>query len=226
MLRVVGTHETSAQREWHGEPRHDAIIVLGGGIRDDGTLPTWVTERLDRAIERWTGEYIIPSSAYTVYRPPVLDSRGFPLLEGTVCSEYLQRHGIPADRILPENSSFDTIGNAYFTRTVHCDQQELRRLLVITSEFHMPRAREIFDWVFGMAPSFYSLEYDSTPNTAMEPTALEARRRKEAASLLHLQSTKRRITRLQDLHVWLFSEHGAYAPTGHIDTIGDAVASY
>ena len=46
----------------------------------------------------------------------------------------------PAD-ILEENLALDTIGNAFFARTDHCSLAGWKRLLIITSEFHMDRTR-------------------------------------------------------------------------------------
>ena len=57
-----------------------------------------------------------------------------------------------SSRILAETCSYDTIGNAFFARTVHTDPRGLRRLLIVNSKFHMPRTEAIFRWVFGAAP--------------------------------------------------------------------------
>ena len=44
-------------------------------------------------------------------------------------------------RTLAETTSFDTIGNAFYSRNDHCSLAGWRRLLVITSEFHLARTR-------------------------------------------------------------------------------------
>jgi len=48
--------------------------------------------------------------------------------------------------------SYDTIGNALFTRQMHTDVMNWRRLLILTSKFHMKRSKAIFDWVFSLDP--------------------------------------------------------------------------
>ena len=49
--------------------------------------------------------------------------------------------GVDERDVFVETTSFDTIGNAFFARTDHCSLAGWKRLLVITSEFHMDRTR-------------------------------------------------------------------------------------
>jgi len=37
--------------------------------------------------------------------------------------------------------AWDTIGNAWFTRVMHTDMTDTRKLLVVTSDFHLPRSQ-------------------------------------------------------------------------------------
>ena len=46
--------------------------------------------------------------------------------------------------------SLDTIGNAFFLRTIHTDVLGVRRLLLITNKWHMARAMAIFEAVFAL----------------------------------------------------------------------------
>ena len=52
---------------------------------------------------------------------------------------------------------------AYYLRTTHTDPARLRKMVVVTNSWHMPRARAIFDYVFQLpltssstSPSSYS----------------------------------------------------------------------
>src|SRR5688572_2863993 len=129
----------------------DAVVVPGGGACINGEVPPWVANRLDRAVEMASPPArIITLSAGTFYKPLPLDASGIPVFEAAAAARYLIRCGFDAARILVENCSWDTIGNAYFCRVIHTDVRRMRRLAVITSEFHMPRTEAIFRWVFGL----------------------------------------------------------------------------
>jgi uncharacterized SAM-binding protein YcdF (DUF218 family) len=193
--------------------RYDAVLVPGGGLRPGGALPPYVLNRLEAA-QALAGEApIVPLSAVTVHRAPPLDAAGRPVLESAAAAVALLAGGVPAARIWTETASLDTIGNAYFARAIHTDPAGLRRLLVVNSEFHMPRTRLIFDWVFGLPPADppYALDYHTVPDQGLTEAGLAARRAKEAARMEDLRRTIPRIASLAALHRWLFTEHRAYA---------------
>jgi hypothetical protein len=125
----------------------------------------------------------------------------------------LLARGVPAERIWAETAPLDTVGNAYFARTIHTDPAGLRRRLVVNSEFHTPRTRMVFDWVFGLprAEPPYALDYHTVPDRGLTGERLEARRAKEAARMEDLRRTIPRIASLAALNRWLFTEHRAYA---------------
>lgn len=192
---------------------YDAILIAGGGVRDGGELPPWIRRRFDRAMELHSGEHLIALSGGTVHRPPPLDSAGFPILESIAGARYLMKRGVLASKILVETSSYDTIGNALFARLIHTDPRGFRRILMITSEFHMERTVEIFRWVFAASPDHgYDLHFEATENTGIAAADLEARRPQEQSRISDLQPLKERLRTLPDIHQWLFTEHAAYAP--------------
>jgi hypothetical protein len=210
----------------------DAILILGNGLREGGILPSWVQRHLDRAIELTRGEYLIAVSAGTTHRPPPLDARGFPIFEAVAAAAYLMERGIPAHRILTETNSYDTIGNAFFSRAIHVEPRRMRRLLVIASEFHAARAEAVFRWVYGLEPRpvEYELAFEAVPDSGMDALVLLARRERERQRLDTVADLARRITTMPDLHRWLFSEHEAYnaARTGFADrrVTGPTLESY
>jgi hypothetical protein len=204
----------------------DAILVPGGGLTPDGTPTEWVKSRLDSAVRNWAGQWIITLSAGTTHKPPPLDRDGFPVHESVAGVEYLASRGIPEDRLLYETASYDTIGNAYFARVVHADPMGLRNLLVITSEFHMPRTRAVFDWVFGLPPSGYTVTYETTANDGIDESSLSARIAKEEQGLRGVERLRDSIRTLHDVHRWLFAEHSAYSAVRPAPSAGDAGGTY
>jgi len=191
----------------------DAIVIPGGGLLPDHTLPPWVLPRFERALALRRAEFVLPLSAGSPHRPSPFTAQGGPVFEAHVGAEWLVARGVPEDRVLPESLSFDTIGNAFFARLLHTDPRGLRRLHVITSEFHLPRARAIFDWVFGLDGAEYRLTYEGAPNAGLSLAVLAARQEKERAGLAAVSGLPARIQSLAELHRWLFTEHEAYRAT-------------
>jgi len=191
----------------------DAVLVPGGGLLGNGDLPPWVVNRLDRAMELAEGAHVSALSAATPHKPLLLDAAGRPVYESTQAAHYLLRHGFPAERILTETASWDTIGNAYFARVIHTDPAGFRRLLIVNSEFHMPRTEAIFRWIFSLDPPepAYSLSFDAVPSAGMSEEVLAGRRERERKSLESLAKTRESLRSLAEVHRWLFTAHDAYA---------------
>jgi hypothetical protein len=177
-------------------------------------LPPWAEARFDLAIERDCGSPFVCLSQATTHHAPPLDEQGFPILESASGARYLMERGIEARRIRLESLSLETIGNAYFTRLLHVDPAGWRRLLIITSEFHMPRTKAIFEWVFGLDGDNYELAFEASPNRGLTAAGLEARTAREQRSLGNVQKLRSSITTLRDFHRWLFTEHDAYSAEG------------
>jgi DUF218 domain-containing protein len=192
---------------------YDAILIPGGGVRSGGVLPPWVTARFDRALEVAGGAWFLPLSGGTTHRPPPLDARGFPISEAQAGAAYLVARGVDRRRILVEASSYDTIGNAWFSRVVHAIPRGFERLLVVNSAFHMPRTEAVFRWVYDLdgPGSRCVLEFEAVPDIGIAPEVLRARLAKEAASMQELDALRSRIMSLRELHDWLFTEHAAYS---------------
>jgi hypothetical protein len=180
-------------------------------LTDSGELPRYVIARLDRALAH-SAAYFIALSAGTPHRPQSLDAHGYPIFEAVAAARYLRDRGIPERRILTETFSYDTIGNAFFTRLVHTEPRGLRKLHTVNSEFHMQRTEAVFRWVFGLSPSRgYELTFETVDNAGVSQQALETRAAKERAALEQFRPLAQRISTLSQLHRWMYTEHGAYA---------------
>jgi DUF218 domain len=192
---------------------YDAVIIPGGGVREGGELPAWVRPRLDRALERAGDAFLMPLSAGTPHRPPPLDAGGFPITEARAEAEYLIARGADPRRILIEAASYDTIGNAYFARVIHAIPRGFRRVLVVTSEFHMPRTEAAFRWIWGLpAPGGDCVvEFESVGDEGFDEELRAARAARERAGLVRLEESRARIGTFAELHEWLFTEHGVYS---------------
>jgi hypothetical protein len=191
--------------------KYDAILILGGGLREGAKLPEHSKCRFDLALARQTGEPMVTLSAWTAHRPLMLDDDGRMITEALAGARYLMERGIHPSRIFCECTSYDTIGNAYFSRVQIIDPMGWRRLLIITSQFHIPRTEAIFRWIYGLDCAVpYSLEFAASPNEGLSPAALAARTAREQASLGFVEQHRQRMTSLRTVAEWLFTRHAQY----------------
>ncbi len=182
----------------------DAVIVPGGGVQDDGRLTEWAASRFDRALQLQPGGPFLALSGGTPHKPAQV-------IEAYAGAKYLLSLGVASECIYTEISSYDTIGNAFFARVQHCDVRRWRRLLVVTSRFHLPRTEAIFRWLFALAPiSGYDLTFEASADDGMPSELLTARLEREAASLEAFQDKADRFHSLAEVHAWLYADHGAY----------------
>jgi len=198
-------------------PGYDAILIPGGGVREKGELPLWTQRRLDQALKLRRDEYVITLSAGTIHRPPPLDDAGFPILESIAAAHYLITRGLDPKKVLTETSSYDTIGNAYFSRVVHVAPRRFHRLLIVTSEFHMARTESVFRWVYSLdvPPGSCELYFEQVSDEGIDDQVLMARKEKEQAALERWLPIQERIHTLEQFHEWLFGEHAVYSMSTH-----------
>lgn len=129
-------------------------IILAGGLNADGTLPNYCVSRANEFIKlRESFSNVICSSLFTLNVCPKLDSNGFPISESVEIARYIYKNcGIIP---LIENSSFDTIGSAFFTRQMIdvLFPGETIDITIFTSDFHLERAKIIFKRVYSLSPN-------------------------------------------------------------------------
>ena len=211
-------------------PGDDAIIVLAGGVGDDGVPHEAVMRRLRRAAELYAAQAaaglrpgIVCNGGGTTHKPKWVDANGYAVPEAALMGKQLEAMGVRAEDIYVEGYSDDTIGNAFFARVMHIDvRPDWSRLRIITSEFQMKRTQAIYDWVFkGLQPlpaQGREVTYDAVDDVgAMPAHALRRRRDKEEASLRAFVSGDLvKLTRLSQLHDFLFRRHSGYTSRGYL----------
>ncbi len=200
--------------------KYDAVVVPGGGLDHSTRQPAaWVISRLESALELDSNtRFYIVLSRGTPHRAPPRDGGDYPVDESVASARYLMEHGVSSSRIILDTWSLDTIGNAYFARTSVIDPLSLRSMCVVTSAFHAPRTRAIFDWVFGLdvsSPQTFRVDYKISPDTGMADDVLTARREKEEKSLIRLREhTIPQVQTMQQLAEFILVNHGAYNAEG------------
>lgn len=114
----------------------DAIIVLGAGITPKGNLTRVAKSRMDRAIGLYR-EGAAPRIIVTGKK------------ESAVMKRYAVKKGVSTSHVLLEPHALDTVGNAFFTRKMFLLPHNWQSIIVVTSIFHISRAKLVFSKVLG-----------------------------------------------------------------------------
>eukprot|EP01041_Mallomonas_annulata_P007796 gene7796-15946_t len=201
-----------------------AVVVLGGGLTSDGEVPAHTQLRLNKAVELYrllpNATTIITLSGGTVHKPNPLDSEGFPIWEATASAKKLIQMGIPSRHIMEEAFSLDTIGNAYFLRSIHILPGFYTKMHVITNSWHMERTKAIFNMIFSLDVQKTSklrshpieIVYESVDDV-LTGAALDSRIKRETESLKFFidKIQSKRFHHLENFYEWMFTEHMAYS---------------
>lgn len=122
----------------------EIAVVLGGGLRSDGT-PTGSTERRADAAARLAAErdvvLIVSGSHGDGPQPNVT--------EAAYMARRLAELGVAKERVFIEDRSRDTLSNAVFVAERYLARLAPRPLIIVTSPFHMARSLATFAFVLG-----------------------------------------------------------------------------
>lgn len=155
----------------------DVIIILGGGLEPDGSLPKIPKLRVEKGVELFK-EGVAPKIIVSGYQGFWLETTPIKS-EAQAMKEYAMSLGIPEEAIIEEEDSKDTVGNAYFCRLNIIDPNNWKKIVVVTSEYHIPRTKYVFEKVMG---ADYEIEFVSV-DSQLDPEALTARVVKEAKTM-------------------------------------------
>lgn len=100
--------------------------------------------------------------------------------------KYLRQHGIPAGDILPFVPSHNTVEDARLSRAV-VPQYGCKEIVVVTSDFHLPRVRYLFQKMF----AGYNLQFVGS-KTVISAEELRVLQEHERKSLQLLKAGKLR----------------------------------
>ena len=108
---------------------YDCILILGAGVRADGTPSAMLEDRLERGIELYkagVSEKILMSGDHGT------DSYD----EVNVMKDYAIAAGVPSEDIFMDHAGFSTYESLYRARDIFC----VESAVVVTQEYHMYRA--------------------------------------------------------------------------------------
>lgn len=121
--RILDVDEASGKKDV------DCIIVLGAGVRADGTPSKMLKDRLDKAIELYdasVSETIIVSG----------DHRTKDYDEVNTMKNYLIDAGIPSKCIFMDHGGLSTYDSMYRAKNIF----SVKKAIIVTQKYHMYRA--------------------------------------------------------------------------------------
>jgi hypothetical protein len=216
----------------------DNYIILGGGLADDGPPQPWVQNRIDYAIESYRADkradkdrkrvrFIFSSGGTThiglptdMVAPNESGHRCFPTFESAAGGKYLLdalEGEVDSSQVLIETNSYDTIGNALFCLQLFVMPLELKNILVVTSNFHLPRSEAVFKHVFGLGGIELSFQgvVNIVPPGADYAKALADRIDDELSKIPKFQETYGGLTDLASFTQTFYSNFGLYTGEQH-----------
>jgi vancomycin permeability regulator SanA len=111
----------------------DAIVVLGAGLRPDGTPSTYLRRRLAAAAEL----YAAGAADRVVLSGDGADrADGTPYDEPGSMADWIVGLGVPGDALVLDREGFDTTATC---RRAH-DEYAVRTAVVVTQDYHLRRA--------------------------------------------------------------------------------------
>lgn len=130
------------QRAGRHNPSYDKdfLIILGCGIREDGTLYPLLQGRADRAI-RFYREQLEKTGKKAYFVPSGGQGADECMPEGEAIRNYLLTQGIPEEQILPETRSVNTLQNMKFSKEIILNKAgNADHVAFSTTNFHVFRS--------------------------------------------------------------------------------------
>jgi hypothetical protein len=122
-------------------------VVLGGGLKTDGTPNEATTLRAEAGarLAQAHPEMMFILSGGSAASDNVVNGA----CEAEIMARVFDAHGISRDRLLFEDQSRDTAGNAILVCARYLRHLVPQRLIIVTSPFHAERALLVFSYVLG-----------------------------------------------------------------------------
>lgn len=107
----------------------DCALVLGAGVRDDGTPSDVLRDRLDEALDVWRAGRVKKILVSGDHGRPEYD-------EPNTMRTYLESRGVPPEAIFMDHAGFDTYSSVWRARHVF----GAKSVIIVTQRFHLARS--------------------------------------------------------------------------------------
>jgi len=128
-------HRTDPQALQAAKAQYDCVLVLGAGIKDDGTLSNLLRDRMTMGLA-------LLESGYADTLLLTGDSQFSETYDevGSMAS-YAMEHGVTEDRILQDPLGLSTYDSLWRAKNVY----GMENVLIVTQNFHLDRALYLAD---------------------------------------------------------------------------------
>lgn len=139
------------------------IVILGSPNGPHGELLDRALERLGKGVEesRLHPHYLIACTGGIGPSNPTNKPHAY------YAAHYLIKQGVPKERILEPVESKNTVEDAHLLEP-HLKKYQPKELILVTSDYHMPRARFIFDYLYPHIPLICSIAESIMPQEEYE----------------------------------------------------------
>jgi len=155
-----------------------AIVLLGAPNDEAGNLSSIAVERCDQALSEYQQHptaKILPTGG----RGDHFNTTDHP--HGFYTRQHLVKQGVPEEVFLEYAESTNTIEDPLCAKPI-LERHQIEALIIVTSDFHVPRARFLFEQVFpGVEMRF------SAAKTHLDAAELEQRQAHEKNALKRLR---------------------------------------
>jgi len=151
------------------------IIVLGKRLNDDNTPSHILRSRVKSSCELFDKT---PNSKLLMSGGTVAGD----IPEAQVMRDLATSEGVPEEDILIEAQSTNTIENAASSRVL-VKKLSPDQICIVTSDFHMPRAKKVFEIIFGDAYAIRCV----TDDAELTPEEQSFEDRKESEAILKVE---------------------------------------
>lgn len=107
----------------------DCIIVLGAGVRDDGSLSDMLHDRLQRGVELYfagASDKLLMSG----------DHGRVDYDEVNAMKSYAVENSVPSENVFMDHAGFSTYESMYRAKAIF----EAKKIIIVTQGYHLPRA--------------------------------------------------------------------------------------
>jgi len=185
------------------------VVVMGGGVLADGTLPPHVVPRCEAVLAMTAlpaHAVVVASSSFSLNTPPKLTRTGLPVSEASAIARWLKTHGLTRT-VFCEQQSHDTVGSVFFVLALHAFFLGTRRVLFVTSAFHAERTARISEFV---NERVFDNRYEVRTMSVPDVGVTQDRVMHEAQSLEKFRSMFGGVADAASFVHRLFLEHGNY----------------